>query len=149
MYNIGYQLVAPVPGQLPFPGTAMNDRALINQRLQALMNMSCLRMRGLPFSASHKDILNFLGSYKENVVGNVHIIYNLQVNLGSIYNLINFYIRKKCTRKKSPLELKLRFVVKVLLLKLHYSKNTDIWAKNEKNCFRTHFIANFILFHLI
>lgn len=78
MYNIGYQLVTPVPGQLPFPGSGLNDRALINQRLQALMNMSCLRMRGLPFSASHKDILNFLGNYKENVVGSVHIIYNLQ-----------------------------------------------------------------------
>lgn len=81
MYNVGYQLMNPVQNQI-FPSQTPNlmaDRALINQRLQALMNMSCLRMRGLPFSAGQKDILNFLGTHGDNIVGTVHIIYNLQV----------------------------------------------------------------------
>ena len=83
MYNVGYQLINPNPVhgqtyQQPIQ-TVLNDRALINQRLQALMNMSCLRMRGLPFSAGQKDILNFLGNHADNVVSAVHIIYNLQV----------------------------------------------------------------------
>ena len=61
MYNVGYQLINPLPGHIfpPTVPTVMADRALINQRLQALMNMSCLRMRGLPFSAAQKDILKF------------------------------------------------------------------------------------------
>lgn len=83
MYNVGYQLINPsVHGQTTYPQiqTVINDRALINQRLQALMNMSCLRMRGLPFSAGQKDILNFLGNHADNVVSAVHIIYNLQVS---------------------------------------------------------------------
>lgn len=82
MYNVGYQLINPsVHGHTAYPQiqTVINDRALINQRLQALMNMSCLRMRGLPFSAGQKDILNFLGNHADNVVSAVHIIYNLQV----------------------------------------------------------------------
>eukprot|EP00111_Clytia_hemisphaerica_P019117 TCONS_00056438-protein len=79
MYNVGYQLFNPVHGQTyPQVQTVINDRALINQRLQALMNMSCLRMRGLPFSAGQKDILNFLANHADNVVSAVHIIYNLQ-----------------------------------------------------------------------
>ena len=84
MYNVGYQLVNPsMHGQTTYPQiqTVINDRALINQRLQALMNMSCLRMRGLPFSAGQKDILNFLANHSDNVVSAVHIIYNLQVRL--------------------------------------------------------------------
>lgn len=80
MYNVGYQLNNPFAGQMfqPSVPTVMTDRALINQRLQALMNMSCLRMRGLPFSAGQKDILNFLVNHADSVIGTVHIIYNLQ-----------------------------------------------------------------------
>ena len=81
MYNVGYQLLNPVHGQsYSQMQTVINDRALINQRLQALMNMSCLRMRGLPFSAGQKDIMNFLASHTDHVVGAAHIIYNLQVS---------------------------------------------------------------------
>lgn len=81
MYNVGYQLFNPIPGQMYQPiQTVMTDRALINQRLQALMNMSCLRMRGLPFSALQKDVLGFLGNFSDHVIGAVHIIYNLQVS---------------------------------------------------------------------
>ena len=64
------------PSTIP---TIMSDRALINQRLQALMNMSCLRLRGLPFSASKEDILTFLDTHASHIIGTVHIIYNLQV----------------------------------------------------------------------
>ena len=84
MYNAGYQMVTALPGGHIVPSNVpaaalMADRALINQRLQALMNMSCLRMRGLPFSAGQKDILNFLSTHADFVVGSVHIIFNLQV----------------------------------------------------------------------
>jgi hypothetical protein len=80
MYNVGYQMVNTLPNQVTSSNVpaVMNDRALINQRLQALMNMSCLRMRGLPFSAGQKDILKFLSTHADHVVGSVHIIYNLQ-----------------------------------------------------------------------
>ena len=95
MYNVGYQLVNPTaaihgPTSYPQIQNVINDRALINQRLQALMNMSCLRMRGLPFSAGQKDIFNFLGSHSDYVVSAVHIIYNLQVFiLSDLINIIN------------------------------------------------------------
>ena len=95
MYNVGYQLLNPVSGQMYQPvQTMMTDRALINQRLQALMNMSCLRMRGLPFSAVQKDILSFLGNHTDSVIGAVHIIYNLQVkkNLFGILFLLKYLL---------------------------------------------------------
>jgi len=78
--NTAMQLFAPAAGSGSQGGMAslLSDRALINQRLQVLMNMSCLRMRGLPFSATMEDIQTFVGSHSRNIVGTVHVIYNLQ-----------------------------------------------------------------------
>ncbi|XP_065064441.1 epithelial splicing regulatory protein 1-like isoform X2 [Rhopilema esculentum] len=88
MYNVGYQFVSPVglvsplmPPLSPLPGTfsfGLLDRGGANQRAQSLMTMSCLRLRGLPFSATKDDIVTFLGHHSQGVIGTVHIIYNLQ-----------------------------------------------------------------------
>ena len=88
MYNVGYQFVSPVglvsplmPPISPLPGTfpvGPVDRG--SQRAQTLMTMSCLRLRGLPFSSSKDDIVTFLGHHSQGIIGTVHIIYNLQVS---------------------------------------------------------------------
>ena len=90
MYNVGYQFVSPVglvsplmPPLSPLPGTfsfGLLDRGGANQRAQSLMTLSCLRLRGLPFSATKDDIVTFLGHHSQGVIGTVHIIYNLQVS---------------------------------------------------------------------
>ena len=90
MYNVGYQFVSPVglvsplmPPLSPLPGAfppGLVERGGPSPRAQSLMTMSCLRLRGLPFSASKDDIVTFLGQNSQGIVGTVHIIYNLQVS---------------------------------------------------------------------
>ena len=89
MYNVGYQFVSPVgiispllPPLVPLAGSLSSaniETGAVNQRAHTLMSMSCLRLRGLPFSARIGDIVDFLGQCSNAMVGAVHIIYNLQV----------------------------------------------------------------------
>ena len=88
MYNVGFQFVSPVgmvppifPGLAPVHGALLNDRTGANHRIHSLISMCCLRLRGLPFSASKDDIMTFLGQHGNGIVGTVHIIYNLQVRV--------------------------------------------------------------------
>ena len=101
MYNVGYQFVSPVgvvsplmPPLSPLPGAfpiGPIDRG--GQRAQTLMTMSCLRLRGLPFSASKDDIMTFLGHHSQGIIGTVHIIYNLQVS-SLLYDLNHTHLAK-------------------------------------------------------
>ena len=44
------------------------------------MVRDCIRMRGLPFSATIEDIMAFLGEYADFIrPQGVHMVYNLQV----------------------------------------------------------------------
>ena len=50
--------------------------------IPAGMVRDCIRMRGLPFSATIEDIMAFLGEFADFIrPQGVHMVYNLQVNL--------------------------------------------------------------------
>ena len=80
-------MLPPLPQQPPFhppflvPGPCMNG----------MNTKDCLRLRGLPFSATVQDVLDFLKEHAAFVVpGGVHMVFNTQVSLNST-SLIFFF----------------------------------------------------------
>ena len=76
MHSIPPFMFPPLPHQPPFhppflvPGQCTNDGN----------GKDCLRLRGLPFSASVQDVLDFLKEHAAFVApGGVHMVYNTQV----------------------------------------------------------------------
>lgn len=71
-------MLPPLPPHLPFPPPFLPP----GQSINGMNSKDCLRLRGLPFSATVQDVLDFLGDHAAFVVpGGVHMVFNTQVNL--------------------------------------------------------------------
>ena len=74
-------MLPPLPHQPPFPPPFLLPGPGIN----GVSNKDCLRLRGLPFSATVQDVLDFLREHAAFVVpGGVHMVFNTQVSQGQV-----------------------------------------------------------------
>lgn len=63
--------------------------------MNGMNTKDCLRLRGLPFSATVQDVLDFLKEHAAFVVpGGVHMVFNTQVSLNS--TSLNFFFCIEC-----------------------------------------------------
>lgn len=77
MHNFPPFMLPPLPQQPPFQPTYLMPGPCIN----GMNTKDCLRLRGLPFSATVQDVLDFLREHAAFVVpGGVHMVFNTQVS---------------------------------------------------------------------
>ena len=83
-----YETQAPLIQQLP----QMAQMPLLPQQLiTSGTRKDCIRLRGLPYEAQVEHILEFLGEHAKNIVyQGVHMVYNAQVSVHSIYSVHPF-----------------------------------------------------------
>lgn len=64
----------------------------------------CLRLRGLPYTASIEDILNFLGEFTQDVRQHgVHMVLNQQVHARKLSDQMSNAVRREAVAVDSPL----------------------------------------------
>jgi len=77
LHNFPPIMLPPLPQQPPFHPPFLLPGPCIN----GMNTKDCLRLRGLPFSATVQDVLDFLKEHAAFVVpGGVHMVFNTQVS---------------------------------------------------------------------
>lgn len=70
-----------VPAAYPIPRPLRPTEAVMQHKGYLSNNKDIIRLRGLPYTASVQDILDFLNEFSKYVVpAGVHMVYNLQVS---------------------------------------------------------------------